>query len=301
MRHFQDDALHGHAMIFDGPLDMLENTRRANAERAFKTRVRINWPGRFGDSWEDAERFLTRSWPEAMRMVGPMIASISSSPLPEPTDLRRKARWSDTDGEVDVDRALHGDSEFYRDVRRKRVTGYRPPTNVALLCHLDVEHANINASGVYYRSATAIAVADVLERLGYGVEMWAWQRGLNVFPAPNGRQFTAMKFKAAGQLLDVDACVDTLSAWFEQQVVVGSYAACPVAPIGAGSAIAPEHGIGPWMKYLDIEENVKRLEVPPVYGNGLDGHHNGFKSGVRNGTEAAVKILTDLMTEGEGV
>jgi ABC-type branched-subunit amino acid transport system permease subunit len=65
--------------------------------------------------------------------------------------------------------AMDGEPEYMRQTFRTRVAA---PPHVTLLANLDKSYTDgCNKSGVWYRSAVAIAVADKLEKLGYGVDV----------------------------------------------------------------------------------------------------------------------------------
>jgi hypothetical protein len=288
VRHFHDKSLGGHALIFDGPKELVEAARDANRGRnPFKKMGGFRWPGRncpVGD-WARAAQYLSEPWPEAVAKIKYVVDFIRKMPdLPQPRSVKRKARWSDCEGEVGIDRALKGEPECYRDIRRNPS---HAPMNVALLSNLEsTKHWYItNPSGLFYRSMAAIAVADVLEECGYSVEVWIWSRGLGVYPKPDDEQFLACKVKHAGDLVDYDAMADAMSDWFTTQAIFGVLAANPeVKPVSKGNGVeaalngfdgfflddgTPDwynYGIDYWVKYLDITEDTQAIPIPLVVG-----------------------------------
>lgn len=229
--------------------------------------------GRKAKTWKDIESFLGRPWPTAVKAVTDMVDEIRKHPLPTPQDVRRRARWDENDGEVDVDRVRHGDPDFYRRMKRERVNG---PTSVTLLCNLETCDFPDKDVGVFWRSVAAIAVTDVLEELGYAVEIWMWCRGRYVYKKPNHNQFNCMKVKGAGEPLDLHATCDALSYWFTSKAIFGSFACVPGAEsIGGGIT----SGMDGWAKYLQTEGS-RVVHVPVVYR----------KEGA---LAAAVKVLSD--------
>lgn len=220
-------------MVFEGPLEMVRMARDANkGANPFKRIKGFNWPGRVcgPDDWAKASSFLEKPWPEAVSMIRYVVDRIrNSGKLPVPKSVKRKPKWSDRDGEVDVDRAIVGDPEYMRQAIRLRLNS---PNHVALITNMEVIKGwwSTNPSGVFFRSAAAIAVSEILEEQGYTCEIWFWNRGFGVYPAPDDEQFTACRVKAGHDLTDPHALCDAMSDWFTTNVVFGSYAACPVKP-----------------------------------------------------------------------
>lgn len=286
MRWIHDVNLQGHVGIFDGPLELVEAARDANkGPNPFKKMEGFRWPGRVcppGD-WDRAAKFLTEPWPEAVSMVRYVADQVRQSrELPLPKSIKRRPRWSDDDGEIDVDRAMRGETEMYRSARRHRTTA---PTHIAFVTNLDATIGwwHTNSTGVFFRSAASIAMSDILEDAGYSVEIWIWSRGLNVFPEPDSEQFIACKVKAAGEMVDYDALCDAMSDWFCTQAIVGAIASNPHAKVkdkglGVESAFGRfynedgsinwyEYGIDYWVPYMDIEEDCQVFPIPMVVGS----------------------------------
>lgn len=268
----------GWAGLFDGPLDLAEKAREA-AKRfpstALVKYVSINWPGRRGNNWDDVNRFLHSPWPEATQLIKRVVDGVMSEDLPQPKNIKRKPRWNEDDGDVDVDRLLTGEPEYMKQTKRGRSTG---PFHVALVSNLDAGKGHqCNSSGVWFRSAACIALADILENLGYTVEIWTWTAGFDVYPDPYHNQFLACRPKAAGDPVDIDSLCDTMSSWFTTTATFGAFNTAPVQPESRGGLIEAsfksldpkESGIKGWYKYLDIGADVIPIAVPMIKGWGL--------------------------------
>jgi len=295
MRAFEDHGMKGWAMMFDGPLELVELARAAseNNPAALIKRININWPGRRGHDWSKVSEFLRSPWPEATKLIRYVTDGIMRDNLPQPASVKRRPRWNEDEGDVDVDRLLGGEPEYMRQMKRGKSTG---PTHVALIGNLDAgEYHNCNSSGVWFRSAACIALADILENLGYTVEIWVWNRGESVYPEPLPHQFIACRPKAAGEPVDIDALCDTMSSWFTTNAIFAAMNTCPVKPKGIGYLVEADHyeldpeksGIGGWYRYLQIGQDVIPISVPVVTGwnvqNGLD-----------NAREVCRQILTKI-------
>lgn len=277
MKVIFDKELKGYAMLFDGPLDVVTHAKKANSgANPFFAPERQTWPGRRGETWADFDRFLHSPWNEAVAKIDSIVNVVRKYVKP-PTNIRRRLRWDETDGEVDIDRLLGGDPEFYRRPKRPRV---HAPRNVALVANLESGKGgrSVNPSGLWFRSGVAIAVADMLEDAGYSCEVWIWNLGYYLFPPPHHRCFVAWKAKAAGAVVDKHAMADSMSYWFTTQAVQAVPAANPVgiqttAAYPKGAAVEPNEGVtrvedvgmGGWIKYLDIGDDVQKVAVPMVY------------------------------------
>jgi hypothetical protein len=275
VRYVYDPELHGHGCIFDGPIELIDSAirdmQRADIPAIFRAICPCDWPGRKARTWQDLKNFLGKPWPEATARVKYVQDKCKEGGLPEPMSAKRKGRWSESEGEVDVDRALRGEGELYRQVKRDLV---HSPTNIALVTNLDGDLI-VNPSGLWFRSTACIAVTDILESLGYSVEVWAWCRGYRVYPAPDGNQFTAVRIKEFGAPVDMDSMCDTLSSWFTTEAVFGAFTCSPVKPISIGAPVSANQnptslensGIGGWLKHLDLSEGVTAIPVPRVRGS----------------------------------
>lgn len=277
MKEILDTELRGRALLFEGPLDLLHHARKANSgPNPFYHPEPQRWPGRVGRTWDEFYHFLETPWNEAVEKIESIVRVVRKY-VPAPKSVRRKVKWDDLEGEVDVDRAMHGDPDYFRRAKRTRMTASR---NVALVANLENTRygATVNPSGLWFRSGVAIAVADMLEDAGYSCEVWVWNRGAKLFPPPNHYQFTAWKAKAAGMPVDMHAMADSMSYWFTTQAVlaVPAAASCGVqttadAPKGlaihptVGATKVEDSGIGGWIKHLDIEEGTQKVAVPMVY------------------------------------
>jgi hypothetical protein len=273
MIHFTDNELGGQAMIWDGPYGLIKAAQEINnGPEPYLSKVNVNFPGRKGKSWNDLEGFFHSPWVEALARVQYVQDAIRASGMPEPKSVKRKPYINETAGEVDIDRAMKGDPEYFRSFRRQST---KSPTSIALVTNLD-SPASVNPSGLFFRSTACIAATDILEELGFSVEIWVWCRGDNVFKKPNHRQFTAIRLKKQGEQCDKAALVETLSAWYTEYAIVGSIPACgvetndesygDVVRANTYPTSIDDCGIGEWKKYLDIEQGVTAIPVPMVWG-----------------------------------
>lgn len=259
MKHFTDASFGGHVMIFNGPLEM---ARSAADNGRYNTKnlgldPTSNWNGRRFSSWEAFAQELGGPWVEGVKKVQDMLDELQQAKIPAPINRKRQRVWDDTTGDVNIDRIMRGESEFYEDVRRRQTHG---PTNLALLCNLDAVCGD-SAAKIFWRGAAAIAAADLLEAAGYGCEVWMWCRGYRVYPSPFPHQFTTCQLKGAGEAIDITALISGLSSWFLRIGVFGSFAASPTKPTNVGGA---NYELGDCRKYMEVTDGVLEVHMPVV-------------------------------------
>ena len=265
MRYYHDEELKGHAMCFDNPLEMINEVEAAQTTCPSHFRVtQSNKKGGFSTDWSEEFRSfkhcrerLAVPWKEGKQRTEDIIEKIKQE-LPIPKSRRRRARWSEDRGELDIDRAWVGDPMMFRDVRRDITTG---PANIVMLCNLDAIGTD-KPGKIWMRSAAAIAVADILEDAGYSTEMHMWCRGDEVYASPSSEQFTTCPIKQAGEPVDRDTLIQSLAPWFLQVGVFGSFPCAKNAKqVGYGY---PLYEIGEWVKYCDLDQNSHILNFPVV-------------------------------------
>lgn len=282
MKYQLDEKLRTHFLWFDGPLDLLETTTRRMAEIEAKgatpywMKFWVNpssyWPERTGTGWQAFRDFIGTPWPHAMKMIQVVVDHVAKAVVADLKDTRRKMRWDENAGEVDVFRAMDGEAEYMRRSVRTRVS---VPPHVTLLCNLDATVAGCNKSGVYYRSAVGMAVADKLEHLGYGVDVVAYCLGTHVYPDPHHVQLVACRPKKAGDPVDFNTMCDAMSEWFTRNAIFGSFACSPVLPVRLGYAVQPNADdvdpwatpLAPWLRLLDLEQGTVPILVPMASGH----------------------------------
>lgn len=263
VRVFADKKLQGYAMVFPDAVSVLKHAEHGAEVRKYPlvTPKAMTYSG-----WENIYKALATPDEEQVKRVNDLIEEIKQAVKP-PTSRNRKNRWSDNQGEVEVDRVMRGDLEYMRDIRREKSHG---PTGVVLLCNLD-------GGAVFWRGAAAIAAADILEKEGYGCEIWVWCTGRSVFTnsyetGDNGerikmhRQFTTYPVKEMGQAVDVGAMVNVLSDWFLYVALFGSFAGCEIGDPNRVSIGGMHYHLGEWIKYMDITTGLKQFHVPLIYG-----------------------------------
>ena len=216
MRHFDDYEMKSRVWICNGPSEIAQTV----AKWGETTTQRVhdnNWAGRTMERWQDLPELFNSPWPEGMAEFEKVHNEIKKD-VTEPVSVKRAHVWSETDGDIDVDRALRGEQEYMRTTKRK---GRLAPRTIILLACVG-GMANMDCRQMTLRGATVVAVMDLLEMAGYSVECWAWSRARNSFydkTFPDA--FTGYKIKEAGQEMNVESIVKSLSGWFFRHGVLG--------------------------------------------------------------------------------
>lgn len=255
MQHKKDVENRTHAFTFDTPMDLIDSAERGYARKQLGSSLwGGGWSGKSFESWNGVRKSFLEPWTKGISKVQDMLDEIKSQQLPRPKSRRRKRRWSEDDGEVDVDRVMAGDSDFYNEIRREQVHG---PSNVLLLTNLDA-YGGDSPEKIFWRGAAAIAAADLIEDAGYAVEIWVWCRGNNVYRAPNSGQFHTFPLKKSGEPIDIGTMINSLSGWFLRTVIFNTFAdGAPAVRTGG-----PEFTLGDMRKYIDPGTDMIEIQMP---------------------------------------
>ncbi len=302
MRVTLDTKLGGWAMIFDSVTEMADRAA-ASMQGGKWSKGNVNY---FTRAFEyvgrkspkgvlSAGELLRQPWPEAVRLVEAVKRRVEAA-APEPESIRRKPRWTDTEGDISVDRVLAGEQDVYRTTSKKFVQGVPSITlltNLDTYGGMDLESGHLVkmmpkyrteyvwqwpkeiedgvhpvlqpwGTGMFWRSVACAAAVDILESAGYTVDVWAWCNGYGVY-SQHDKQFTAVKIKTAGQPLNLDALCNATSWWFTTYCLFASFAVAPDKIYSIGSL---KNYFGPEIAHLDLGDtfvlpvqNVETVEL----------------------------------------
>lgn len=167
--------------------------------------------GRYFTQWSDVVKATRLLWAHGVQTVDKMAEELVRSDIPTPKDRRRRLRFNEYDGdEVDLDR-LRAGQPFWRCSARETVDG---PVTINVFVDTttpcDEDHSNI-----LWRGAAGIALAIVMESVGYRVRLWCVQGSEGYH---DKRQFTGTLLKEADQPLDKSTLANAVSGWFYRTV-----------------------------------------------------------------------------------
>ncbi len=265
------------------------------------------WEGRAFGSWDEISKAFLEPWKDGLEKVNNMLDAIRNSGIEPPESVRRRNKWNEMSGEINIDRILMGEPEYMRQGVRRNSSA---PRNVAILCNVG-NLGGYTADQIFWRGAAAIAAIDLLEEAGYQCEVWCWNHALNCFGysssySPYSRKkkygsrgayseeskeklnemhpqggdsfFFCAKLKECGDPVDLDRLTNGLSAWFFRTVIFGMRDVVKDGAFGSGGS---QHVIGKWLPKMDVSEGMTKVNVPSVFTE-------------KEAVEAAKQILEDV-------
>ena len=118
----------------------------------------------YGCTPAEADRRLAHGWTEG----GAKILDLDLYDLPTPRIIKRTRIWTDEGDELSLDRLYRGDTEtmWQRMAPRERVGTLR----VTLFAELGI-NCNVDQKVLFWRGATTLRLADLLQRAGYAVRI----------------------------------------------------------------------------------------------------------------------------------
>lgn len=228
-------------MIADG--NLMRNTKQMNStydghrRRAHQGFRESNWIGRDFYSWEEVVAAATAVWHDGLQQVERMQEQIARQ-MPVPKTRKRKGRWSESNGEIDIDRTMRGEFEYMRDHRRETNQG---PATISLICNVGGTY-DVSATAMLWRSAAAVAVIDVLEQAGYAVELWMYNQADHAYQNREN-VFMACKVKECSDVLDKGQIINVLAPWFFRTLNFACRHIAPIQPYDSyGSSIHSRAG-----------------------------------------------------------
>jgi hypothetical protein len=267
MRYYVDKVMKGWVQLFDRPMDMLDAARKANPDGGGPERGSERWFSEqhwIGSNialkgWKDVEKYLKTPWEYGIKEVKKLVEKITPV-LPEPRSIKRKFRWSDQDGEVDVSRAVADDPYFMRETHRD----FRPhAVSISLLCQF-ADSASVAGGDIFWRGAAAIATMDLLERAGYTCEVWTWQVSRNIYAPPYRSALQACRIKKAGDPIDMALIVAVLSGWFFRTAGL-SAEDWPTRCYGENHGQVVRHLSDEWKHHIDIDAMTVCIHCPIIH------------------------------------
>lgn len=108
-------------------------------------------------------------WPEGVAKAMELADAIRDA-VPQAEKPRRRPRWADQGDEVSMTRVYNGMLDrAWRSTRKVKSTGPKVVSIDVDVCH----NSNISAEALFWSGACAVAITDVLEDMGYRVELFA--------------------------------------------------------------------------------------------------------------------------------
>ena len=182
--------------------------------------------GRGFTSWQDILQKAEEPWPDGLLVVEDILAELSNTKLPVPTSRKRRQVFRDDDGdELDLDRFRSSGDRYWRSCVRNISTG---PQAVEIFINVSA-HWKMDSRAIFWRGATAISLANLLENAGYNVGIVGVEKSTDVYGRSGERKkvkrgfgdglFLAIQLKDFREPLDETSVVNCLSGWFFRTIL----------------------------------------------------------------------------------
>ena len=183
--------------------------------------------GRKIESMDDAKSKIYSEWTHGRSKYETIKDGVDKRvTMHSPRSIRRKRRFSeDCADDVCVDRLRGGDSRFWNEMHRADRSG---PSDYVIA--VNVATAGVTeSSSIFYRSAAAIALADIMEQQGYRVRIEIIETGQNTYYAYKEDNdlltmvdtLVAVTAKDFGQIADEGLLLNITSGWAFRTVWFG--------------------------------------------------------------------------------
>jgi len=228
-------------------------------------------------SWSDVPSAFNTVERQDKTMFNNVLTKIRGAIDVQPMCVKRKLRWDDSEGDIDLDRALSGEPEFYG--QHKRVTS-RSADPITIIASVSAP-VYMKPEDIFWSGAATCCVIDMIEEAGYQTEVIVCSGSENVYEDYTFKhQFSSMKIKGEGDPLDVDSIINATSPWFFRTVLVRPYWTTGYKvkvtdrkvkkngewyTMSAFGGTAMEKFPMTWKALLDIPSNVRCIEMPMQY------------------------------------
>jgi len=230
--------------------NVLKHKGCSSTYQAWEPRViqREGFIGRRFNTWNDVSQALGEAWENGLKIYESMMNELRDEKLPQPKAIKRQRRWSEDRGdELNIDRLLRGQA-YLEDSYRETRPG---PVSVTIITDISTS-AFVNHDKILWRGAAAVLLTELLERAGYRVELWAATHCLRAFH--NGRSFgAAVRYKCAGDPLDVSTLINGVSGWCYRTMFFGTYCVSNSPPVTGLGVVTGFDRIVP---YISQDKNV---------------------------------------------
>ena len=133
--------------------------------------------------------------------------------------IANEMKWQERRGRVSARKLLTGESRYRRG--RKKVKDSFNGGVFTIVVDIG-GNSGVKPIDLFWRASSALACAEVLEKLGYRVNIWGATNGTGVRRSTEGRPSTNMevcwKVKDAKQPFNIGTCSAGLSSWFFRSV-----------------------------------------------------------------------------------
>jgi hypothetical protein len=168
-------------------------------------------------TWEQLTELVQSVWVKGVNLYESFRPQIESVDLPQPVSMKRKRRFNNVSGEVDIDRAMKGEQDLFVEAKRSSIHG---PAAYRIVIPMSYS-SSVDEADIIWATVSAAVMADVLEDSGRQCEIHMVFGGLGSYPSnPEGirHSFEAVCCKETNDPLDIVSIMNATSAWFFRTV-----------------------------------------------------------------------------------
>lgn len=218
------------------------------------------------NTWDDVKARLHGIYERGNQMMEEAATEIRKAIIDPPTSIRRQRRWSETDGELDVDRALRGTPELFHESYRTQ----RPRTqSIAVMVNFGA-NCDITEETLFWRAASVVVACDLLEEAGYSCEVWGYWMTEGVysnygFNVKHPNLFMATRIKEAGSPMDVGTVSKTIAPWMFRTAAFSmcSIGGTPIPGLGHSNDNNRERLFS---RHCNVDSSMERFFMPYSFG-----------------------------------
>jgi hypothetical protein len=181
----------------------------------------ISWYGTEG-GWDGVERLLNEGWPEGLRRMEDAVKALVPSGV---ATIRRRRKLASFGDNLDIQRVYAGDLDRAWDTTERSPQRGLGRIVVTLLVNLGA-NANVTSEQLFWKGASAVALAKALEESGRRVRIIGYTCGVNRYEGEGEDDWTVdtVMLKDEAEPLDLERlAVTTGLAGFFRRYLFTSY------------------------------------------------------------------------------
>ncbi len=197
------------AQVFDSVHELIDHGSQCNQTgKCFGNREYDRFIGRAFRDWTQFREVAGARWDEGLALLDSAADRVRDVAPSAPVTRRRRPHYSEDRGdEVDLDRLRSG-KPFLRSTRRENAHG---PTSITLAIDITTPCGR-KPEEIVFRGVAGIVAAEILERNGYRVAIWAHNYTSPTYTdGVSGLQMLCLK--RHGDPIDSSSLVSAVSGW----------------------------------------------------------------------------------------
>lgn len=243
---------------FESVAEMERETNPAHASKFLESSS--TFIGREFNSFEDLQSAIQSNWDEGILTMMEFIEKLEREAIPEIKSLKARRRYNNQEGEVDTDRFLGGDPNYYYKME-KEADGKIPEVTIVIDC---TGTYHIDSMDLLWRGAAAIALTKILEEKGYRCEIWATSGSRFYNEHPDRGVVVTTELKKTSDPLDVSTLINTVSGWFFRSEMFTLW-----ATIAEREGKSLHYALGAPYSLTEMELDLVTVDEKRIYSTGV--------------------------------